>query len=204
MASSCDRLRPDSGEREPLVVLLLVDLVWVLTWGVDRSRALVSMIFSLTLARDEVWLVDIDDEFGDMTRNREGGQRATPWRVDASGGAVGWVVGAWDVLSAHGNTVLLTGVVDDFEYFVDALVSASPRPPAFHNASVIAEDFDALLSLIFPGNGRDEKEKSNRLGPPNVAPLGLPARDEPPSSPPFANRDSDSSFRACVGEGTDV
>lgn len=149
--------------------------------------------------------VIVDDERcelgGDGQRRKESGDGT----VFAAGWKVCGVLFGADVTRVEGDTGFGGQGMDATENVVDLLVWATPIPPPFHNAGVIAVEVEMWGFVAWGGDEGTSKEfEANGLGPSDVPELRFPSVDKPPCSPARANDNGNTNAGAGVGVGCNV
>ena len=122
--------------------------------------------------------------------------------VDAAGGGISRVLCARDVSRVYRPLMISRKLDDASENVVGGLVGTAFLPPPFDDSAVVPID-DELFSLARESAKANKEElEANCFGPLDVSPLGLPAGDQVPCPPSWANRDCHTEARACVRVGS--
>jgi len=126
--------------------------------------------------------------------------------VYTSGRAVGWVVSAGDKHCMDRDDVggaVGQESVNASENFIDEFVPMPAHSPALNDAGVVSIDSDVLRAVNAASEGEQKELESDCFCPCDVSfPIEcLPAWDEAPGSPSFADDDANTDARASIGEG---
>lgn len=97
----------------------------------------------MRVSRLIVWEVDnVNEEWDEGGRERKAREEEISVGEDTSGGSIGWVHSAWNVLSADikGTRGFREESVDLFEYIVGFVIVVAALSPAFDDNCIVSID----------------------------------------------------------------
>ena len=136
--------------------------------------------------------IEVDDELFEFMWEGDWWEEEMFWQENAPGGTVCWITGSVNISCGEDDIVFIQNFMYFSENAVGFRVSTPARPPAFHNARVVAEDFDSWWAAQLE-NGPDEEFHGDSFCPANVFSVLVPPWEKPPGLPSVAEDNAEAS-----------